>query len=329
MKTIGFLISKKNGEERRALVPKDIHKIKAKDQVFVEIGYGESIGFSDGDYINRGIKVVSRKQVLDCDIIVDVKLGDADYLEELKEPKILVGWAHAIQKIDFTTSAIERKHTIYAWEEMYEEGRYIFYRNREIAGEAAIIHGIRYTRKTPYECSAAVIGNGQTAKGAIRVLNGLGVEIDIFGRKHENLFKKKMFDYDIIVNCVMWDTSRSDRLIYADDIKKMKNGTLIIDVSCDPNLEIETSEPTTIDNPIYVVDGVTHYAVDNTPSLFPITVSNIISEVFAPFVDVLVKSESNTILDEARVIESGQIVDRRIAAFRSNKLTERSNKREK
>ena len=68
----------------------------------------------------------------------------------------------------------------------------------------------------------------------------------------------------------MWDTTRTDRIIYKEDLKKMKPGTLIIDVSCDPHLEIETSHPTTIDDPVYVVDGVIHYAVDNTPAMYPL-----------------------------------------------------------
>ena len=48
-----------------------------------------------------------------------------------------------------------------------------------------------------------------------------------------------MFKYDVLVNCVLWDTTRTDRIIYREDLKKMKPGTLIIDVSCDPYLEIE------------------------------------------------------------------------------------------
>jgi len=267
-----------------------------------------------------GVNVVTRDEIYKCDIIVDVKLGDSDYIELLDKPKILVGWAHAIQKIDFTSAIIKNRHTVYAWEEMYENGRYIFYRNREIAGEAAVIHGIRYARKMAYDCHVAVVGNGQTAKGALRVLNGLGANVDVFGRKHEKLFKQKMYDYDVIVNCVMWDTSRTDRLIYANDLKKMKKGTLIIDVSCDPNLEIETSRPTTIENPVYTVDDVVHYAVDNTPAMFPMSVSIILSSVFLEYIDILILSGLNEILASALVIENGIIKDQRISDFRKKKL---------
>ena len=52
----------------------------------------------------------------------------------------------------------------------------------------------------------------------------------------------------------MWDTSREDRLIYKNDLKRLKPGSIIIDISCDPYLEIETSHPTTIDDPVYEVE---------------------------------------------------------------------------
>ena len=52
-------------------------------------------------------------------------------------------------------------------------------------------------------------------------------------------------------------------------------------------LEIETSHPTTIDHPVYEVDGILHYAVDNTPALFPITVSRAFSKLLAPMVDLV------------------------------------------
>ena len=91
MKTIGFLISQKNGEGRRALLPEHIGKIKNKDKLFFETGYGTAVGASDEEYIAAGCHVVSREEALACDIITDVKLGDADYLDEISESKLMFG----------------------------------------------------------------------------------------------------------------------------------------------------------------------------------------------------------------------------------------------
>lgn len=322
MKTMGLLISHKNGEKRRALLPEQVKQLRHPEQLFFEQGYGKSVGHEDAEYLAAGAHIVSREKALQCDIITDVKLGDADYIETMDDNKILFGWAHAVQGINFTSSALNHRHTVVAWEEIFEDGRYIFYRNREVAGEAAIMHAFRYCGKMPYDCKVAILGNGQTAKGALRILHGLGAEVDIYPRKLEKLFMKKMFDYDVLVNCVMWDTSRTDRIIYKEDLKKMKPGTLIIDVSCDPHLEIETSHPTTIDNPVFTVDGVIHYAVDNTPAMYPITVTKVLSEGIARYVDILVADEVDQYpenLKQATQIINGHIIDERISDFRKKR----------
>jgi N5-(carboxyethyl)ornithine synthase len=121
MKTIGFVISHKDGEQRRGLLPQDIVKnVKNPGQIYVETGYGETLGVHDEEYKQAGCKVVSREQALSCDIIADVKLGDADYLDRLGKEKVLFGWAHAVQNIPFTDQALKNDHTVVAWEEIFE-----------------------------------------------------------------------------------------------------------------------------------------------------------------------------------------------------------------
>lgn len=317
MKTMGFVISHKNNERRRAILPEHFSGIKNPGMMFFETGYGESLGISDDEYRAQGANIVTREEALDCGIIVDVKLGDADYMDVLEKGKILCGWAHTVQNVDFTSKVLEGEHTVIAWEEIFEDGRYIFYRNRELAGEAAVMQGFRYSGRMPYDAKVAIIGNGQVAKGAMRVLHGLGAEIDVYGRKHEALFRKNMANYDVIVNCVFWDTSRTDRLIYRDDLKRLKKGTLIIDVSCDPYLEIETSHPTTIDDPVYEVDGIIHYAVDNTPAMFPVTVTKCLSSGYSKYVDSILSGDYPDSIKKAVVIENGHIIDQRIRDFRA------------
>ncbi len=319
MKTMGLLISHKNNEGRRALLPKDMGGIRNTGQLFFETGYGGSINIGDEEYAAAGANIVSRQQALDCDIICDVKLGDADYLEELKTPKLLFGWAHAVQMVDFTSRVLKGGHTVLAWESIYEGGRYVFYRNREVAGEAAVLHAFRYCGKMPYETKVAILGRGQTAKGALRILHGLGAQVDLYTYKQEELFKKNLPEYDVIINCVLWDIKRKDRVIYRGDLQRLKRGTLIIDISCDQELEIETSHPTTIDEPVYTVDGVIHYAVDNTPAMFPHTVTRIISEKLCTMIDPVLEGKLPARMKKAVVIEGGHIIDEDIVKYRQER----------
>jgi len=316
---MGLLISHKNQEARRALLPEAVATIYNKGSLVFETGYGDALGRNDSEYIKAGAQVASRHDCLKCDILVDVKLDAADYLDKIDKGKVLVGWAHATQQVDFTSAVMNGNHTVIAWEEIYEDGRYIFYRNREVAGEAAILQGFRYCGKMPYDATVCILGNGHTAKGALRILHGLGATIDVYPRKFEDLFKKKMFDYDVVVNCVMWDTARTDRIIYKSDLHKFKQGTLIIDVSCNIHLEIETSHPTSIDNPVYEVDGIIHYAVDNTPAMYPATVTKILSEGFKNYVDEIIEGNYSKPVENAIVIRDGHIIYEGIRSFRETR----------
>lgn len=91
MKSIGFVISHKNNEQRRALLPEDLVNVTHYRKVFIETGYGATVGHKDKDYRDYGVHIVSREEALKCDIITDVKLGDADFLGEIENGKILFG----------------------------------------------------------------------------------------------------------------------------------------------------------------------------------------------------------------------------------------------
>ena len=79
-KTIGFPISRKENENRRALVPEHIREMKYPEKLFFEEGYGEVLGIEDSEYEEIGCRICTKRKVLLQDIICDPKIGDADYL---------------------------------------------------------------------------------------------------------------------------------------------------------------------------------------------------------------------------------------------------------
>lgn len=317
MKTIGFVISHKENENRRALVPDDVSHVKNKQFLFIEKGYGDVLGYTDDDYISQGIGgVCSREEILKKDIICDPKVGDAEYLEQLHEQTIF-GWIHAVQNRDITDKIINAKLTAFAWEDMFEMGRHVFWRNNEIAGEAAIMHAYLLHGIFPYNTKVAVLGRGNTARGAIRMLNDMGAQVCTYDRKTEQLFQKELGQFDVVVNSILWDTTRKDHIIYREDLKRMKPGAMIVDISCDRAGAIETSIPTTIEKPDYIVDGIRHYVVDHTPSLFYKSTSMSISHEVVRFLDSLIANSDidKKILYESLIIKNGMIIDQRITDF--------------
>lgn len=317
MKTIGLVKSHKEHENRRTLIPEDIHLIKNKQYIFIEESYGEVLGYSDEDYLREGIGgVCSRAEILKNDIICDPKVGDAEYLEQLYDQTIF-GWVHAVQNRNITNKLIEQKLTAYCWEDMYEQGRHTFWRNNEIAGEAAIMHAFLLHGVFPYNTKVAVLGRGNTARGAVKTLNYLGAHVVSYDRRTEQLFRQELGEYDVVVNAILWDTNRRDHIICREDLKRMKRGSMIIDISCDRNGGIETSTPTTIEDPTYIVDGIRHYVVDHTPSLFYKTTSIDLSHQFVRFADAFVEEKvcDDSTLKHALAVEKGIIKDERIISF--------------
>lgn len=314
MKTVGFPISHKENENRRAMIPPDIRNINHPESLCFETGYGMVMGFSDNDYLAVGAKIANRREVLEQDIICDPKVGDAEYLCDLHSQTVF-GWIHAVQNREITDRLINGRLTAYAWEDMSHKGRHIFWRNNELAGEAAIMHSFQCYGRMPYETKVAVIGRGNTARGALRVLNMLGADVMQYDRRSEALLRDELGNYDVIVNCILWDTERTDHIIYREDLRRMKPNSMIVDVSCDRNGGIETSVPTTFDEPTYFVDGIMHYAVDHTPSLFYKTFTENNSATIAPYIDMLVSETPDDVLNGALIVKDGVIVDKRINKF--------------
>ena len=92
---------------------------------------------------------------------------------------------------------------------------------------------------------------------------------------------------------------------------------MIVDVSCDRNGGIETSIPTTIENPTYVVDGIVHYVVDHTPSLFYKTFTYNNSEAIVPYIEALSTEQHNAVLDASLIVSEGKIIDNKIKTFQN------------
>lgn len=87
---------------------------------------------------------------------------------------------------------------------------------------------------------------------------------------------------DVLINCIFWDKTRKDHLVYCTDLRLMKPGAIIINVACDDHGAIETSRNTSHDDHVYYVDGILHYAVDNIPSGFSWTASQTLSAATLP-----------------------------------------------
>lgn len=327
MKSVGFPINHKENEKRRALLLDDIKFVKNKGNLYFEKGYGAVLATTDEEFIKAGAHIAEREEILKKDIICDAKAGDSDYIDKLTEGQIVFGWIHAVQSRDITDKFINNKLTGIAWEDMFEEGRHVFWKNNELAGKAAVYHAFLLYGKLAEDTKVAILGRGNVALGACKMLSALGADITIYSRKTEKLFAKEIGQYDVLVNAIAWDTNRTDHIIYKEDLKRMKKDSMIIDISCDANRGIETSKLTSIENPTYSVDGVLHYVVDHTPSVFYKSASRSISKEICKYLDYIMEGREKEIdtLNNAIIIDNGKIIDNKINLFQGRNLNKIKN----
>lgn len=320
MKTIGFLISKKENEKRRALIPNGLVNVRNISYLYFEKGYGEILGYSDEDYYKMGVNIVNRERIFKQDIICNIHAPEPVEQTLFYKGKIFFGFIDAVQGRKITDFFLDMKMTAISWGKMVDNGRPVLWRNNEIAGEAGVFHAFSYYGRLPYECSVAVIGKGNAGSAAIKLLEKMGAGVTIYDRKTVLSLRNELGKYDIIVNTVLWDVFRKDRLIYRRDLKEMKKGAMIIDISSNKKLEIETSHPTTIDNPVYSVDGILHYVVDHTPTIFWKTATESISKEIIKYIDDLVEENENKVLKNATIIQDGKILDEKIIKFQKRQV---------
>lgn len=307
MRTIGFVNSHKENEKRVALVPEDLRKLgPLAGQLVFERGYGKNLEIEDEEYESLGARMASREEILrGCEVICDPKIGDSEYLGELPEGTVLFGWVHPHVDLKMKELLLKKRFKVYAWEEMMENGTQVFWRNNVMAGEAAVADGCMRFGILLDGKKAAILGRGNTAMGAFKVLSRNGAEVTVYGRRQEAQFKKEMGAYDVIVNAVLWDPKRQDHIISREDLHGLKRGVLLIDVSCDAHGAIETSHPTKASAPIFMEEGVAHYCLDHTPSLYYRTASQVVSGLVAGFIEPLVTGERNEVLESGLVIDNG------------------------
>lgn len=319
--TIGFVKSEKAYEKRIAVLPCDIKNIVHRECLYFERGYALDFFIDDKEYESLGCHIVDKQEALQQDIICDTKIGEATYLKDLKDETIIFGWIHAAANQNLTNLLVEKKMTCYAWEDMYEDQRHIFWENNRIAGAGGVLNALQYCGFLAQGCQAGIIGRGDTAMGAYQILSQLGANARLYNREQEHLFKKELKQFDIIVMAVRWDTMRDDYLISIDDFHKIKKSAIIVDVSDDVDGAIQNSVSTTIKKATYFREERMVYSVGNVPSIFFKTATQGISKAIIDYLDVLIEQRDNEVLNQSLIINHGEIIDQRISNYQSKENT--------
>jgi len=304
-------------ETRVALVPNNIRTlIGYGHEIKVETGAGIKSNFTDHDYSEAGAKIASgQKEIFECDVVVKVTPPDLAEIALMKPNQILITPLHIPTITKEKIEKIKEKRIIAIAMEYFQsnDGTFPIVRiMSEIAGMSAMLTAAEllcYSEKgrgillggvsgVP-PAKVIILGAGVVGEFATRTALGLGASVRVFdsdisklmrfqsniGRQlHTSSFNPVYLGYqlmsaDVVIGAIHSKTGSSPVLVTEDMVAKMKQGSVIIDVSIDQGGCIETSRMTTHDNSTYVKHDVIHYCVPNIASKVPRTASVAISNI--------------------------------------------------
>lgn len=319
--TVGIPKEIKNNESRVGMTPAGVFELVENDHiVYVQSNAGEGSGFFNEDYLHAGAIVLDTIEEVYAvsDMIVKVKEPIAAEYDLIKEGQVLFTYFHFASSEPLTKAMIKAKAICIAYETVEdEEGTLpLLTPMSEVAGRLAIQQGAKYLEK-PVKGRGVllggvpgvapgkvlVIGAGVVGIQAAKMAAGLGAHVTIMDVNMKRLryvndvmpphvvtefsnefnIRKHIKTHDLIVGGVLLKGAKAPNLIKRDMLKDMRPGTVIVDVAVDQGGCVETTIPTTHEDPIYIIDDVVHYSVANMPGAVPYTSTMALTNVTLPY----------------------------------------------
>jgi alanine dehydrogenase len=310
-------------EFRVALLPSAAYQlVKRGHQVLVEKSAGAGTGYPDADYERAGAKIVSdHKEVFaKADMIVKVKEPQESEIPLLRPGQILFTYLHLAADRKLTEGLLKSGVTGIAYETVEVNRRLpLLEPMSEIAGRMSILVGGYFLAKhhggsgvllggVPgvLPGKVVVLGGGASGINAARMAQGLGADVtilevdlermrflDITLHTAHTLYSSEahLIDLlptvDLLIGAVLVPGAKAPKLINREMLRKMRPGSVLVDIAIDQGGCAETSRPTTHDHPVYVEEGVTHYCVANMPGAYARTATQALTNVTYRYIEML------------------------------------------
>ena len=321
---IGVAKEIKTDEYRVALTPAGALELtRYGHDVFVETGAGIGSAFPDAAYERVGAHVVATDDLWgDSELLLKVKEPIAEEYPRLREGLLLFTYLHIAADEPLTRALAESGVTAVAYETVETAGGRLplLAPMSEIAGRLAAQAGAYFLEKplggrglllggVPGVAPGRVlvIGGGIVGYNAAVIAIGLGANVTILERSIDRMrhldeilsgrvslvmssslqIAESIKEADVVIGAVLIPGARAPKLITRDMLGDMKEGSVFCDVAIDQGGCAETSHPTTHTEPVYEVEGVTHYCVANMPGAVPITATKALTNATLPFVEAI------------------------------------------
>ena len=342
----------KNNEYRVGLTPSSVKQLfNDGHEIFVEKNAGLGIGFTDNDYELSGASIIDNRSDLfkKGELIIKVKEPIPEEFQYLNSSHTLFTYLHLAANMTQAKELAETGVRGIAYETITSaDGNLpLLAPMSSIAGQISIVVGSYFLLKPNKGLGVmfgdfigiekrivTVIGAGVAGTEAIKkaLANNAHVKVIDLSEQRLNELKAELgeenIEYivssretiidaltvsDLVIGCVYVLGKEAPKVVTEDMLSVMKKGSVIVDISIDQGGCIETSKPTTHDEPVFTKNGVVHYCVTNMPGAVPLTSTLALNQATLPYINRLSKNIEETLENDKHFasglsIENGQIV---------------------
>jgi alanine dehydrogenase len=319
---IGVPSEVKVDEYRVAMTPAGVRELTARGhEVAVQAGAGEGSGVADAEYAAQGAEILADAAAVfaAAETIVKVKEPQPGEVAMLEPRHTLFTYLHLAPDAELTQGLVDSGATCVAYETVTDPGGRLpllapmsevagkiatqagaFMLERPLGGAGLLLGGVPGVAAG----RVLVIGGGIVGANAARIAVGLGAEVVILDRSLDRLreldlifdgavstcyataleIESRLPEADLVVGAVLVKGAKAPHVISREQLGLMKRRAVLVDVSIDQGGCFETSHPTTHTDPVYEVDGVSHYCVANMPGAVPITSTRALTNATLPYV---------------------------------------------
>ena len=317
----------KNNENRVALTPSGAQELtKVGHTVYIQQTDGEDSGFLDHDYQEAGAEILPSIEAVykSAEMIMKVKEPIAPEYDLVRKDQLVFTYFHFASSEALTRAMIKSGAICLAYEtvELPDRSLPLLVPMSEVAGRMSIQEGAKYLEK-PMQgrgillggvpgvrpAKVLILGGGIVGMNAAKMAAGLGADVTVMDINLDRLrylddilppnvdtfmsseynIRSLISTHDLIVGAVLIPGAKAPKLITRDMLKEMRPGTVLVDVAVDQGGCIETCEPTTHENPTFVIDNVLHYCVANMPGAVPYTSTLALTNATLPYAMQLAK----------------------------------------
>jgi alanine dehydrogenase len=319
---VGVPTEIKTDEYRVSLTPAGARElVEHGHEVIVQAGAGEGSTIPDAEYTAQGARVAPDAAAVfdEAELILGVKEPQPGEVAMLQPHHLLFTYLHLAPDPELTRGLQESGATCVAYETVEDaRGRLpllapmsevagkiatqagAFFLERPLGGRGVLLGGV------PGVAAATVmiIGGGVVGQNAAFIAIGMEADVFVFDRNIDRLreldlsfggrastvysstlaIEQMLPQADLVIGAVLVHGARAPYVIKRDQLELMKKRAVLVDVSIDQGGCFETSRPTTHSDPVYEVDGVTHYCVANMPGAVPVTSTFALTNATLPYV---------------------------------------------